>query len=320
MKNIYANPRPFMVFKNVTVKDCDSGYGNPSGHSFSSVSVYLAFYHIMTDIKFFKDEVWRSILRFFFLAVTLTFVVLIMFSRFYLGVHSLNQLIFGASCGFCLYYFYFFVLCFHEYSSKEFFDQFYKVFNTIVYSCVFIFFTALNIILYTFNTHNTSYYNAIVDIFCSHIPLYRRFDNEAGIVPLTLCALIGAYYGLLIIVYWRNSIYGEGDRYEELDNWNVSSDWKKFIYRVLLTLFLGVVVFTPIMVVSSNSSLSIIISLKFIIPMTAAGGACFGLNIYLSISFKISNDGFLVEQGGFASQMYGAESKTGVWIELLNIY
>ena len=45
LKIIYGSPRPFWKDKEI-FRVCDGGYGNPSGHSFSSFSVYLSFWNI----------------------------------------------------------------------------------------------------------------------------------------------------------------------------------------------------------------------------------------------------------------------------------
>ena len=48
LKIIYNNPRPFWLKKDLFTS-CETGFGNPSGHAFSSSAVYLSFWHMVTD-------------------------------------------------------------------------------------------------------------------------------------------------------------------------------------------------------------------------------------------------------------------------------
>ena len=46
-KLIYKNPRPFFHEDWVKVYDCETGYGNPSGHSITVLALYLTFWKIL---------------------------------------------------------------------------------------------------------------------------------------------------------------------------------------------------------------------------------------------------------------------------------
>ena len=303
MKNIYANPRPYMINLNIKIKHCDAGYGNPSGHSFSSTASYLAFYHIMTDITWFKTGILiRKIIRGIILFFTIVMVVTIMYSRFYLGVHSLNQLIYGCSCGLLLYMWFFTFLRFHKYSKMEFFNLFYKKGMRIFHGVMFGMLITLNFLLLFLNTHDTSEWNKLIEKFCPNVYIYRRFDNDAGINSLTILALIGAYIGLSIILSWRNSIDNEGERYDDLNKWN-NSNCKRFFLRLLLTLVIAAVSFSLFLIVSGNNNLALVIIFKICFSFLAVGLSLFGLIIYLSIKFKLANENFDVEEGGYTAKL-----------------
>ena len=66
MKIIYGNPRPFWIDKNLA-KGCDGGYGNPSGHSFSSSAIYLTLWYLITDLETTKDNKLIKILLYYLL-------------------------------------------------------------------------------------------------------------------------------------------------------------------------------------------------------------------------------------------------------------
>jgi membrane-associated phospholipid phosphatase len=119
LKIIYNNPRPYWVSTAISSENCEGGYGNPSGHAFSSSCVYLTIWHLTSDNEFFTKRYW---LRVIYLGITLIFIFLIMFSRLYLGVHSLNQLLFGFLLGLSLYVLIFLALEFHKLDTKSFIE------------------------------------------------------------------------------------------------------------------------------------------------------------------------------------------------------
>ena len=101
---LYQAPRPYMTAADVRVfsrEGCDQGYGSPSGHSAGAAAfaTYLALDLLGTENRL------RMILglcgagSFFFVAGL---------SRFYLGLHTWNQIIFGWCLGVwlaCTFYF-----------------------------------------------------------------------------------------------------------------------------------------------------------------------------------------------------------------------
>lgn len=68
---------------------CPKDFGNPSGHSFAVILLYEPI--ISDSIGYNKFRPWGYILVLLF--------VMIPISRMYLGVHSLNQILFGLSLG-----------------------------------------------------------------------------------------------------------------------------------------------------------------------------------------------------------------------------
>jgi len=308
MKNIYANPRPYMIDREIIIKHCDAGYGNPSGHSFSSTVSYLAFFHLMTDVPWFKKNWTNLIVKGILLGLTIILVLAIMFSRFYLGVHTLNQLMYGCLCGFSLYFFYFYFLAFHKYTNGEFFNLFYKLNFRIIHSIMFVAFIVLNFGLYFFNTHDTSDWNKLIEEKCPEVPIYRRFDNDAGINSLTIFAMIGAYIGLAIVLSWRNNIDKEGESYEELNYWN-TTNIKRFLLRLLVTLVLTAVSMSSYLLISKDGSLAIIIPFKIILSFLLVGMALFGLVIFISIKCNLANENFDIMEGGDFTKLH-AEHNT----------
>ena len=78
------------------------GYGNPSGHALSSSCLYLSFWYMLSDLisgLIKNNKKLFNIVKYTILTVSLGIVYLIMTSRIYLGVHSINQIIFGFFIG-----------------------------------------------------------------------------------------------------------------------------------------------------------------------------------------------------------------------------
>jgi membrane-associated phospholipid phosphatase len=112
-KLVYSQGRPFLLDKVVYIT-CEPGYGNPSGHSFQFTSNLLAFVQMFIDL--FKLSKKYSIIIYIISAI---FILSINFSRIILGVHSLNQVIFGDTLGFTVYFIIFHILEPHKRDVKK---------------------------------------------------------------------------------------------------------------------------------------------------------------------------------------------------------
>jgi membrane-associated phospholipid phosphatase len=99
-KLAYNQARPFWVSYAIEAGSCSSQFGNPSGHSLTSLGIALAVWfdynQSVSDGKIARDsafaQTWARVLT---LIVALSFGVSIGWSRFVLGAHSMNQIIFG---------------------------------------------------------------------------------------------------------------------------------------------------------------------------------------------------------------------------------
>jgi len=103
-KMAYHEPRPFMWTTKVKVFGCTAEYGNPSGHALFAAGghffIFLDICHGRKSPKFSKP-VYAILL---FLTVSLS--ALVGYARFYVGVHTINQIVYGWSLGiFLAFYF-----------------------------------------------------------------------------------------------------------------------------------------------------------------------------------------------------------------------
>ena len=98
-KLLYHEPRPYMIEPNIKPISCSKAFGNPSGHSSASqiftICLFLDFFHgVEKVITFHSKKVYN-----FCLFLCIFWAVSIPYSRFILGVHSLDQIVFGVSIG-----------------------------------------------------------------------------------------------------------------------------------------------------------------------------------------------------------------------------
>lgn len=92
-KMAYSEPRPFMVSKIIIPYGCSSEFGNPSGHALWATGfhwfLFLDICHASQGPK--RSKLTYAILLFFTLALSF----LIGFARWYVGVHTVNQIVYG---------------------------------------------------------------------------------------------------------------------------------------------------------------------------------------------------------------------------------
>ena len=94
-------PRPFWVSADIEALSCVKQYGNPSGHSFSCMGLACAIWLDYNSWigkhpeKTLSKWYWRTT----FLLLALAFGGYIAYSRVLLGVHSINQVLFGLMLG-----------------------------------------------------------------------------------------------------------------------------------------------------------------------------------------------------------------------------
>lgn len=129
-KILYRQERPIWINSDIDIHSEHScGYGNPSGHSLSSSCFYLSFWFILFELikkKQFKDNYKKNIIIYGILLLCILIVVLIMISRLYIGVHSLNQIIFGCLIGIGIFLIFLPLFKIYYESGNEFLNKHYK--------------------------------------------------------------------------------------------------------------------------------------------------------------------------------------------------
>lgn len=108
-KILYHDPRPYMVDDRISMKSCAYDYGNPSGHALASVafSTFIFLMYNYSNMSPINNQ-FRNLRFLITLVIALTFSGLLTFSRVYLGVHAIDQVLLGSLYGIWLALFYHF--------------------------------------------------------------------------------------------------------------------------------------------------------------------------------------------------------------------
>ena len=144
LKVVYRQERPIWMNDEIDVGVQHAcGYGNPSGHSLSSTCLYLSLWYTLREINndFISNKFLCKILNSINLVIAILTFGLIMSSRLYLGVHSLNQIIFGCTLGFGIFLLFLPILKIY-YTEDKFLDKqySYKYFHFFFIAILTIFF------------------------------------------------------------------------------------------------------------------------------------------------------------------------------------
>eukprot|EP00356_Strombidium_inclinatum_P011479 CAMPEP_0170480330 /NCGR_PEP_ID=MMETSP0208-20121228/1212_1 /TAXON_ID=197538 /ORGANISM="Strombidium inclinatum, Strain S3" /LENGTH=154 /DNA_ID=CAMNT_0010752861 /DNA_START=310 /DNA_END=771 /DNA_ORIENTATION=+ len=103
LKLAYHDPRPYMFSPNIEPISCSTGFGNPSGHSSASaviaLTLFLDTFHGYTHKSAISQKFYTSAAYYGWMLVGLYWAASIPFTRYLMGVHSLNQIVYGSSLG-----------------------------------------------------------------------------------------------------------------------------------------------------------------------------------------------------------------------------
>ena len=288
LKLIYGSPRPFWIDPSI-FRICDGGFGNPSGHSFTSMSIYLSIWHIITDHKYFNSttlgKLSKVLLFFCFIGLT----ILIMVSRLYLSVHSINQVLHGALLGIALYVFYFHVLELHKSSPELFKQHIYSKRNIIIHTAVYVTCIVGVVVVYLCKHNNKIDYVDTIERLCPLLLPYRKFNNDGLFIALTLMFGMGAYYGLVFLYYKLNKQFINKDNV--VIKWNEVSDKKKKVYLVC-AVWPFLVFMILFKVVQKDGSVFTFFVFGVGLPYFVTGFLLFGGYVYICIACQFANKEF----------------------------
>lgn len=267
LKIIYSNPRPFWI-KTVLFQSCETGYGNPSGHAFSSTAVYLSLWHCVTDFDTFKKTTKGIAARIGLLIFFLLLIITIIISRMFLGVHSIDQVIYGASLGLGTYLCYFIV--FDVFQTKDFSEYICNKISIIIHAIVFGLFFIAGLVCYLSIDKDIEQYNALIMTLCPDTKIYKKFKDEGFYAVLIIFFIIGLHFGYLILFKYMEHNYP--NKKDVIVNWNRNGEVKHFILRILLFIpFLIVMILYAVVPATNEDLLGLAYTFKFAFPYLVTG-------------------------------------------------
>ena len=289
-KIIYRNSRPYWESDILDVV-CNSGYGNPSGHSVTSTAYYLTLPHIITNFQFFKSGKMNMLLRITIFCLFIIFGSLIMISRVMLAAHAINQVIYGFSLGFGVYLVNIYLLSYHTYSSDEFLEH-------IINKCVSIFYILFHIILLIIlivvyivieddkYIEYNSYKNIFNGIRCKIKNKYLMLKHDGFFQALSLTSLLGAHLGIIVLIFLLKKL-----------NYNINgfiiefnkSSIKNWFIRLPILLLSGIFIILYFCI-PGDISLTLIFIFKSALPFFLTTFGIYFLGMFICIHFKLSNE------------------------------
>ena len=274
MKIIYSSPRPYWI-DNKLNKYCDGSFGNPSGHAFLSSSFYLSLWHIITHFDIFSSNIVFIIFKYILLIVHLFLINSILFSRIYLGVHGLNQILYGVSLGIASYILYFYIFSIHSMKPSKFMKmindikiKLYSFFSLCIIFAILIFFFV--------SYQRTEEYSKLLHTICPKLKPYQYLNNDGLYDTLGLFGFIGVYSGILFTKLKSDSNYPEQEDY--IINWQLGDMKRKSIRYI--TFFIFCFPYYLGNFISDNAHLALLFSIKISLCYFLTGFFMFGPGLY----------------------------------------
>ena len=277
LKLIYHDPRPYWVKPGLQDgKHCDLGFGNPSGHSYVSTGTYLAIWCVITDYSFFTKKIPGIILRFFLCGVFLLLIITIMLSRIFLGVHSLNQIIYGSNLGLGTFLLLFWVLEIHKFTPKEFFEKYWNA-KLVIFILFGVGITTSLLLYFFIISLNEERYRAAIELTCGTISkTYRLFKKDGLYGSMCLFAMVGAFLGHFFLKHFSEKHFPNHENF--IVNWQQNKIPSRIVRALVLGAF-GAPISLTILIKDSASD-PIIYIFKCAIPYLITGFLVIGPGIY----------------------------------------
>lgn len=288
LKMIYKSHRPYWHSDKI-IPPCNSGYGNPSGHSMTSVSFYLTLSHLLTNYQYFEVSKYGNVVKVIVFVVLMCIAFLVMFSRIVLGAHSINQVIYGGLMGLGIYFIEIHILSYHKYTPKRFINFFKGKINLIVYFSLHLCMLLISLIVFlTWSDETTdeikkSIFNGIK---CKIKKDYLMFQNDGFYQSLSLCGLIGMHLGILLLFFLLER---KGfSLNSNIISWNYSSVLNYF-KRLPIILISGVGILFYFLI-PGKWSLALIFIFKSMVGFFTATLGITGIGIYVCIILNFANE------------------------------
>lgn len=287
MKIIYQSPRPIWKSDFLT-NSCNNGFGNPSGHSFTSSVLYLSMAHILTNFQFFYKTKARIACRVLIFVFFIIIICLVLFSRVVLGAHSINQVIYGGLLGSGTYFVLLFIFGFHKYTANDFYTYASSIKNLFISLAIHLLLFVADLLVYLLSPdiNVTEYEEALKRKNCSIKKQYETYIHDGFYQSLSIFGLIGTHLGMYLLFNIMDKKYSGIS--EHIINFNQNSTVSHFFCRlgIILLSGIGIVLY---FVIPGTWNIAIIFIFKGALGFFLGLFGLYFIGIYLCIYLNIAN-------------------------------
>ena len=304
MKLIYNDPRPFWHNTILFQGNCEVSYGNPSGHSLISFYFFLSFGYYFNQLNFIKgNKIYKIIVY----SVAFILSGLIAFSRIALGVHSLDQVLFGSLLGILCFLIFAITLKIYDMPLNHYLKFYRSKIYIIASTILLIVLLIMPFILYSSIDveKDKIRYEIVMKRRCSNLAHYKFYSYQCLVESLVIVLLCGIYFGQFF--FWHLVSENKKKLFEENKN-NPNCDkneddlsleesinqWNKYLINVFKSFFTLIKVCLIVcmilipgifyVLIPSNNNFKIILLFKFGLPLFLIGFLAFGPCFYALIN------------------------------------
>ena len=290
LKLLYGDPRPFWLNSILFKGSCETSYGNPSGHSLTSFFFFLSMSYYICMLDTFKNNnMYRIIV--YLIAIFLS--GLVAFSRLALGVHALDQVLYGSALGIWMFVIFAYVFKIYD-MPLSYYLRFYKEKK---YSSIFMLFLTIlfiiPIILYRSIDVDTDFkkYEMVMKKKCPGKAIIKYYSHCCMAESLVILLLCGLYFGQYLFWYliYKNNQSRNDNSYiisleESINHWNnyykqITSSLGNLI-KVIVLIFIILLPGVFYFIISYESSLKNIFIFKYGLPLFLISFLAFGPCLY----------------------------------------
>ena len=300
MKLIYNDPRPFWLNTILFQGKCETSYGNPSGHSLIAFYFYLSFAYYLCKNNYMK---FNRIIKISIYIIAIILSVLTAFSRLVLGVHSLDQVLYGSFLG--IFAFLIFTFIFRVYDMPL--NHYLKLYRNKRYINVFILsniiMLILPFILYSLIDikKDKAKFDLAVDKKCPGIETYKLYSKNCLAESLIILLLSGIYLGQFIFWYLiskkknqlieenrENPNFNQNDEFileESINHWNnqlkiILNNFMVIIKVCCIIILILIPGIFYLVVPGENINFGTVLIFKIGLPLFCIGFLAFGPCLY----------------------------------------
>jgi len=219
---------------------------------------------------------------------------LICFSQLVTGIAAFNQLILGTAFGLTIWFVLFYVLGFHEKSSKDFHAMFFHLKGTLFYFFKYLIFAVKPIYIWFTKEYDNSKWEAAVNRNCPNLPFFIKFQYWDFGGTMVILGMIGAHSGIYYLCYLLDcGRKCSGRKKNLLNRWNETSFSTSMIRLVFFALMTSICL-VPFFAIP-NVSYTVVFFFKFALIRFVFAFVIFSLAIYACVRLKLGNEEWDVE-------------------------